>query len=105
MDCLYLKRIKFIQFFVGLGPKFEPTVAILASRSDSYNVKAASALLLASKSRAIRQAILDDPLMAANLPVPQSLGTPTIAVAPILIEVAVELMDKVTLEVVAREEA
>lgn len=50
-----------------LGPQFEPAVAVLTSRSDSYTVKASSARLLASERRALQEAILPDPPMAANI--------------------------------------
>lgn len=35
----------------GLGSEFEPIVAVLTSRIDSYNVQTVSALLLASEDR------------------------------------------------------
>lgn len=51
----------------GLGPAFEPIVVVLTSQSDSYNVKAGSALLLASESKDLQQSILPDPSMATNI--------------------------------------
>lgn len=38
-----------LSILAGLGPDYEPSVAVLTATSDSYNVRSASALLLASK--------------------------------------------------------
>lgn len=53
----------------GLGPEFEPTVAVLTSRVDSYDVATAN-LLLASENRAIQQSITPEPLLSANVAFP-----------------------------------
>lgn len=43
-----------LSIFAGLRQDFELTIVVLTSRIDSYNAKAASALLLASESRAFQ---------------------------------------------------
>lgn len=42
-----------LSILAGVGPEFEPTVAVLTSTIDSYNVRTASALLLASENRVL----------------------------------------------------
>lgn len=56
-----------LSIFVVLGPEFEPTIVVLTSRSDSYNVKAAIAVLLASESIGLEQSNLPESPMTANL--------------------------------------
>lgn len=51
----------------GLGPEFEPTVSVLTSRVDSYNVRTASAFLLASENRASQQSTLPESPKSSNL--------------------------------------
>lgn len=51
----------------GLAPEFEPTVSVLTSRVDSYNVRTASALLLGSEKRGPQQSILPESPKSTNL--------------------------------------
>lgn len=47
----------------GLVLEIYPTITVFTSRNDSYNVKAAGALLLVSASRALQQSVfLESPL-------------------------------------------
>lgn len=56
-----------LSILAGLGSEYEPTVAVLTSRIESYNVQTASALLLASENRALQQLVTPEPSMSTNL--------------------------------------
>lgn len=56
-----------LSILAGLGSEYEPTVAVLTSRIESYNVQTASALLLASENRALQQLATPEPSMSTNL--------------------------------------
>lgn len=50
-----------------LGSEFEPTVAVLTSRIDLYNVQTAIALLFVSKNRTPQQLAITETPMTANI--------------------------------------
>lgn len=50
-----------LSILAGLGSEFEPTIAVLTFKIESYNIQAASALLLASENRTLH-------LLSMNLP-------------------------------------
>lgn len=64
---MWMFNIRRRSSLVYLGLKFEPTIAVITSRSDSYNVNTASALPLASESRALQPSLLPELPMTINL--------------------------------------
>lgn len=61
------KEDQVLSILAGLGGEFEPTVAVITSRIDTYSVQSASALLLTSENRTLQQLIIPDSPMQANL--------------------------------------
>lgn len=61
------KEDQVLSIFASLGPELVPTVAVLTSRIDSYNIWTASALILASENLDIQQSITLESLLLANV--------------------------------------
>lgn len=65
-----------LSILAGLGSEFEPTLAVLTSKIESYNIQTASALLLASENRTLQQLAVNEPPMSANIAfIPKRTGT------------------------------
>lgn len=56
-----------LSILAGLGSEFEPTIAVLTSKIESYNIQTASALLLASENRTLQQLAVNESPMSANI--------------------------------------
>lgn len=56
-----------LPILAALGSEFEPTIAVLTSQIQSYNLQTATPLLLTSESRAIQQTSIPESPMFANI--------------------------------------
>lgn len=85
-----LKKIRFFSVLVGLGPNYEPTIPVLTSR-DAY--------LLGLKLELFNSLF---PPSLFSLCTPKGSRIRSMEVS-LLMEVVMDVMDNITMEVVARE--